>query len=322
MKINQVLNRDEIKRLTSASDVQGTLSVATSLALIAAAFALAARWPSILTVAAALLLLGGRQLALAVLTHECAHRSLFASRRANEIVGTWLGALVWLPLARYRTHHLGHHAHAGSSRDPDLGLARGFPVTAASMSRKILRDLTGIAGIKRIAFQFLMDAGLYNYTASDYQGPDRTRRSIRQRAALLVENFGPVLVANGLLAALLLAFGAGWLYGLWIGAYLTTYSLFLRLRGIAEHACTDEVDDPIGHTRTTYTNLLERLTLAPHHVNYHAEHHLLPTAPHYRLAEVHRLLKERGAFEHGHIAPNYFAVLRQVTSLNIAAERV
>ena len=79
---------------------------------------------------------------------------------------------------------------------------------------------------------------------------------------------------------------------------------------MAEHACTDLTDNFFMNTRTTRANLLARLTVAPHHVNYHLEHHLLMTAPHYRLPKMHRMLRARGALAGRHIAKNYREVLR------------
>src|SRR5262249_61139989 len=92
--------------------------------VIAGSFAAIAVWPPALAFAVAIIILAGRQLALAVLMHEAAHGTLFRARWANEHLADWLCARpVWSDTARYRRHHLGHHAHTGTERDPDLGLA-------------------------------------------------------------------------------------------------------------------------------------------------------------------------------------------------------
>jgi fatty acid desaturase len=52
------------------------------------------------------------------------------------------------------------------------------------------------------------------------------------------------------------------------------------------------------------------MLFAPHHVNYHAEHHLLMTVPSYNLPKMHRLLKERGYFETGLLEPNYLQIIK------------
>jgi fatty acid desaturase len=84
--------------------------------------------------------IGGRQLGLAILMHDAAHGALHPNRRINDRVGEWLCAG---GVARYRKYHLQHHKYAQQAEDPDLGLSAPFPITRASLSRKIVRDLTG-----------------------------------------------------------------------------------------------------------------------------------------------------------------------------------
>ena len=314
MKANDIFDRDEIKQLTAASDAMGLASVASTWGIIALTFAVVIAFPSVWTVLGAIMLLGGRQLALSVLAHECAHRSLFRSVELNKELGKWLcGAPVWVDVERYRIQHIGHHAHAGTDKDPDLGLASGFPVSSASFARKVFRDLSGQTGVKRVYALLMMDVGLLSYSMAER--PDRANpgESLPEGTGAYVRRFiantGPVIVTNALLALTLWAAGGLWAYLLWPITYLTVYSLVLRIRSISEHACTDMDDSPLKHTRTTLASPLARLFLAPHHVNFHAEHHLLPTAPHYRLPAIHRLLVERRAFDEGHLAPSYRAVI-------------
>ena len=49
----------------------------------------------------------------------------------------------------------------------------------------------------------------------------------------------------------------------------------------------DPADD-LRNTRTTLARWWERLLIAPNRVNYHLEHHLLMTVPHYNLPRMHR----------------------------------
>jgi fatty acid desaturase len=72
--------------------------------------------------------------------------------------------------------------------------------------------------------------------------------------------------------------------------------------------------DPLLNTRTTRITWWERILLAPNHVNYHLEHHLLMTVPHYNLPRMHDLLKQRGALDHALIAHGYFGILRNAAS--------
>ncbi|MDP1825436.1 MAG: fatty acid desaturase family protein [Archangium sp.] len=310
------LSREEIRALMTPSDLRGWLSLATTWGLIALAFVVllfAGGHP--LAWVVSVVILGGRQLALAILMHECSHGSLFATRALNEHVGKWLiAAPMWQRLGDYRRHHLMHHAHTSLEGDPDLGLVTPFPTTRWSLARKLLRDVTGLAFLRRTAAQLLMDAGVLTYSASTGQQRVVPRPSAAIMLRGLVVNTGPMLLTNFALWGGLAALGHGWLYLAWVLANATTFSLFLRIRSIAEHAVTEASDDPLRHTRTTEAGLLARLTVAPHHVNYHLEHHLLPTVPHYRLKRLHQLLWERGASAGATYARGYLEVLRLASS--------
>lgn len=310
------LSPEELRRFTTASDLRGALSLVTSWGLIAAAFALLARFPTHpLAWLVALVVLGGRQLGLAILMHECAHQSLFASPRLNAWAGRWLcAAPVWQRLDDYRAHHVRHHARTSLEDDPDLGLSSAFPTSRSSLARKLLRDLTGLAFLRRVAALLLMDAGWLSYTASTGARWVRPRPSIAMTLTALARNLGPTLLINGLLLSVLAVSGNAWLYGAWVLAYATTFSVFLRLRSIAEHAVTQTTSDPLLNTRTTEATWLARLTVAPHHVNYHLEHHLLPKTPHYRLRALQRLLQARGVYAEATHAKGYLAVLRLATT--------
>jgi fatty acid desaturase len=269
-------SRDEITALLAMNDWRSWGSAALDWGLVLAAMLLVALWPNPLTIVGALCVIGARQLGLAVLMHEAAHRSLFSDRRVNDFVGQWLCAYpIWSDLHAYRGYHLQHHAHTGTARDPDLGLIAPFPITRASLRRKIWRDLSGQTGVKfaRAAFR---------RTFLSWRAPAARRAAV-----------GMATTNGALLLGLALA-GHAELYLLWVGAWLTTHTLVTRIRAIAEHALTPDADDPLGNTRTTLAGWWERLLIAPNRVNYHLEHHLLMTVPHYRLPEMHRLLAARG----------------------------
>jgi fatty acid desaturase len=315
-RVTEVLTAEEIRELTRPSDLRGLQAVATTWLLIAAAFALVAWRPAVWTVLVALVVLGGRHLGLAILMHDASHRALFRTRWLNDAVGKWLcAAPTWGNFAKYRVHHLAHHAHTNTARDTDRGLVEGFPISRASLLRKFARDLAGLTGLKRVYALLLMDTGFLTYTASTGAQPvDRRGRTWAQWLAIVAQDLGPVLVTNAALYASLRASGHGELYGLWVLSYLTTFSLFVRVRSMAEHACTDVTTNPFLHTRTVVAGPLARLTVAPHRVNFHLEHHLLMTVPHHNLPRMHRLLRRRGALVHCHVATSYAEVLRRVTT--------
>ncbi|MEO8702879.1 MAG: fatty acid desaturase family protein [Kofleriaceae bacterium] len=308
-----LLTRDEIRAFTQPADLGGVVAIAWSWLVIACVFAALAWWPHPAMFALAVVILGGRQLALAVMMHEAAHGTLFRTRWCNEVLTDWLCARpVWSDVARYRKHHLGHHAHTGTDRDPDLGLAPVSPMTRGSLARKIARDLLGAAGVRRLVALALMDAQVLTYNVGG--GTRWNKRGAWFHLRAFVVTTWKMFATNAVMFAVCALAGVGWIYLAWVVAWLTTFGLFLRVRMLAEHACLERGPDPLRNTRTTYANLVARATVAPLHVNYHLEHHLLPTTPWFRLPALHRTLASRGVIPETSTARGYTHVLRTVSA--------
>lgn len=287
---------EEIRALTARSDLAGIALTAGLWASIAACFALMALIPHPVTFLLGVILLGGRQHALAVLGHEAAHRTLCRSAGLNTVLGDWLGArLIWQDVPRYREHHLRHHANTGTADDPDLSLTRPYPCSRRSLLKRILRDLSGQTALRRMAAQLLMDIGVFRYTvAAKVERLPRGGRRWWNYAAQGVRNMAGFVLTNLVLFGVLWAFGIGWTYAAWALAYLTTFSLYIRLRSIAEHAVLQSGPNVLHNTRTAQAGWLAKIMLAPFNVAYHQEHHLMAAVPCYRLPRLHRLLRERG----------------------------
>lgn len=270
--VSQLLAADELAACLTRSNWRAAGVLAANYALIVGAFALAINWPNPLTLIVTVLVLGGRQLGLEVLNHDCAHSVMFTSRRVNELVGQWLcGGPVNTSLQRYRAYHLGHHRHAGTEKDPDLYLAQMYPVPAQSMRRKLLRDVTGRTGM---------------------------RDTWRQLKVLRLRRNAPFIVTHLIMLGALTTAGAPWAYLLWWAGYWFVYPAVTRIRYMGEHGvCLDYAsEDPRENTSSTIASWWERLLVAPNRVNYHLEHHLLPSVPLYRLPRLQRLLRGRNYY--------------------------
>ncbi len=306
----EVLSREEIDSLLEVQDWRGWFTIGLNWAIVFASCALVAWAPSPLTILVALFLIGARQLGMAVVMHEAAHRTMFKNRKLNDVACNWLAAYpVWADLGPYRSYHLIHHAKTGADGDPDLGLVTPFPITRASFRRKIWRDLSGQTGWKQFLAVLQRDLGTARKNNMRNMG-----MSAGERPDVGWLKVAPVMVSNAVLFGVLAAFGHPELYLLWVVAWLTTYRLVTRLRSIAEHALPGDQSDPLRNTRTTLARWWERLLLAPNRVNYHLEHHLLMTVPHYNLPRMHRILKERGALGEALISRGYYSVFEEASS--------
>lgn len=312
MKANEILSRDEIQALMETSDARGFLAMFVTWGLIFGSFALVAIYPAWWSIMIALIILGGRHLALAILMHDASHYSLFKTKWMNDFFGSWFAAYpTWQHLGRYRPHHLRHHKFAGSEQDPDIDLIENFPLPRRSLRRKFLRDICGITGLKRVVGLVMMDFGFIDFTVSGkLMKLDQSGRSLKDILFCGFKNMHGMILTNFLLFSFLKLMGHPMLYLLWVISYLTTFSLFVRIRSIAEHACTQMDLDPVKNTRTTYAPFLARITVAPHFVNYHLEHHLLMTVPHQNFRKMHQLLLERGLYKKAFLSRSYGEVLR------------
>ena len=106
------------------SSWKGLALIAHAWAVILAAGAMAVVWP--ITIPLAVMIIGARQLGLAILMHDAAHGALHADPKIND----WAGKnLTQGGLFAYRTYHLGHHKYAQQAEDPDLVLSAPFPIT-------------------------------------------------------------------------------------------------------------------------------------------------------------------------------------------------
>lgn len=297
------LSDSQLERLRQRSLLKGLWVVAHAWGTVALAMALFALWPHLLSFLFAFVVISGRQLGLAILMHDAAHRLLLPQGRLNDWVGQYLlGGPVGADLFLYRPYHLQHHRYTQQAQDPDLALSAPFPISRPSLRRKIIRDLLGVTGLQRRLLQIRAGLG----EPSDPSGV-RWRRLLRSET--------PFLISNAVLLGVLVALGHGWLYlTLWLWPLMTGYQLVSRLRNIAEHAVVGPADDPLRNTRTTRATLLARATVAPYWVNHHLEHHLLVNTPCWNLPLAHRWLGQQGLWPRMEIATGYGEVLVRATA--------
>lgn len=303
------LSPEEIRPLAKRSDLWGVLLMAHCYGVIGIALALFALWPNQLTFLLAVILIGSRQLGLAILMHEAAHSALFKTRAVNEWVGEWLcGRPILADMREYRTYHLLHHRHTQTEQDPDLKLSKPFPTTRASLFRKFLRDITGRTGLKLRAQQIMFSLKMAGEVEEEPSSQDLSQAFAG--SALL-----RALIVNLAIFAAMWTVGAWWWwFAFWALPLLTWFQLVLRVRNIAEHGAVEFSDNPLRNVRTTKAGFLTSLILAPYWVNYHLEHHLIMHVPCHNLPKLHALMLEKGHGGQMEIGRSYWDVLRTASA--------
>lgn len=299
-----LFSREEWSHISRRSAWIGPALVAHCWTVILGAMALGVWQPLFIPIA--IMLIGTRQLGLAILEHEAAHGGLHPNKKVNDALSNlFCGPAYGGSLASYRPYHLSHHKYAQQPEDPDLILSAPFPITQDSLNRKIMRDLTGQTFFKQRANQVSNALGLGSRSVKG-----RENRSQSARDSLV-----PFLVFNALLLLALTLAGVGWAYVvMWLLPMATWFPMVTRLRNIAEHAVTPDPEDPMRHARTTQASFLERALIAPYWVNYHCEHHMFMHLPCYRLAEAHNVLAAKGITARMEVQPDYLTVLKQAAS--------
>lgn len=300
---SELLTEAQLDAVRRRSNLIGIGLVAHAWGVIALASVVVAAYPNPAVVLLAAMVIGSRQLGLVILMHDAAHGGLCKSPTLNRILSQCLCA--WPMLAdthTYRGYHLKHHTRTLRDSDPDIVLTGHYPISRASLRRKLTRDLTGQSGFAQRKFQI----GNALRSASP---------NLRDRALHYWRELGPATVATVVIALLFTLAGHWWLFlACWLLPLLTWYQVVLRVRNIAEHAVVRGLEDPFGVARTTYTNWIERAFVAPYWVNYHLEHHLVMWAPCYRLPLLNRFLRDNGFGSRLQTTRGYLNVLREVTT--------
>ena len=304
IKPEEILDSSQIKYLRTKSSLMGTLLVAHAWLVIFSLLFIYTLFPSFILYLVVITLIAGRQLGLAILMHEGAHGLIANNVRFNNYISQFFCAF---PMAvdtyDYRHYHLKHHRHTQTEDDPDLVLSKPFPITKSSFIRKMLRDLTGITGIKQRyqSIQKTFDNDTLKVDGKEISG-------FKSKATL-----------RGIFLSQLLIFismsivGNWWYYfAFWIVPALTIFQFFYRIRNIAEHAVVPNDCDDFNNARTTNASFIERCFVAPYYVNYHLEHHLFMFVPCYKLKDAHNLLVAKKYTNRMEIKKGYIPLLKSI----------
>lgn len=243
------------------------------------------------TVPPLLVLIAFRQQACFVLAHDAAHYRLFENRTLNDVVGGLFAAIVGISMRTYRVVHRLHHNHLYGAQDPDVPLIAGYPRGKAYLARKLAKDLLGLTAFKTYAYFFGAPA-INEATGARSRPLDDTAPALR--AAARRDRW---FVAALHVAMPALAFAAGHAVEylvLWLLPLLSILQPILRFRALCEHAAVPDTASAFHAARTTRAPGVIEWLLFPHHVNFHLEHHLYPSIPHYNLPDAHRELARHG----------------------------
>jgi fatty acid desaturase len=298
----KALPREVVQAFTRRSPLRATAAVLHDFAVLAVAIAASLYfWPNPVAILLSVLVIGTRQHALFVIAHDAAHYLLYERRWLNDLVGRVCAAVQGLSMCTYRVIHRLHHNNLYGELDPDTALHGGYPRGRAYLVRKLVKDLTGQTAWKTYAY-FLGGAPALNTATNIAVRPlDDTSEKLRAEA----KRDRNMVVALHLVVLVVFAW-SGFLVQylvLWVLPLVTVVQAILRLRAIAEHGATTDFSSPLTAARTNIAPAWLEWLLFPHHVNYHIEHHLYASVPHYNLPTLHRAMAARGLLEGAELVP-------------------
>ncbi|HEX7134221.1 MAG TPA: fatty acid desaturase family protein [Iamia sp.] len=281
--------RAELRRIPVARNVLAIGSVyAQSVGLIA----LAAWIGHPVAYVVAFVWMGRTHAAFAALSHEAAHRLLFPNKRVNDWVGRWVvGYPGFVSTDLYRRGHMAHHKEEFGPYEPDMNLYVGYPVSRASMRRKLTRDALGKSGWKNLR-SLVRGARMKGFGK-------HARRILYFQAAFL-------LVAT--------LFGRPELFLLWFVPWMTEWRVINRLRAIAEHGGMEHSKDRRRTTHSVRQHALARFFLVPYNIGWHLAHHVDMGVPWRNLPQMHRELRASGWVPDGLEHRSYPALWRALAA--------
>jgi len=224
-----------------------------------------------------------------IVFHDCAHGSMFRSRRANRAVGTVLGLLLYTPFATWAHTHAIHHATSSNLDRRGTG-----DLPTMTVEEYLARSWRGRLGYRLFRNPIIM-FGLGPFLSFVVlprlvkRGTrERLRRAVIRTNVILLILVGAACVLIGPLDYLLVQWPAAWLAG--------SAGIFLFY---VQHQFEDaywECDDAwrfadAAIRGSSYLRLPAILRFFSGNIGYHHVHHLSARVPNYNLRRAHHALE-------------------------------
>jgi fatty acid desaturase len=300
--LNLNVDSQKIKELNKTKPYKHGLAIAFNWLVIISCIYLCDLFFNPLTYIIAIIIIGARMHALAILMHDATHFRFLRNRKLNDLITNVTSMYpLFTSIEKYRANHLPHHKYLNTDDDPDWSAKLSkkefkFPKSKKEFIITILLYFTIYQGVKDVVWILKRI---------------KTNETNQSKKAKKVESKIPSLAFIVLLFGVITLFGL-WKYYLlfWLAPFLSTLLMFQYIRSVSEHFGDLEYDHLLSGTRTVKVNFLEAFIFAPHNVSYHIEHHMYSTVPFYNLLKLHDLLMQDDEFrQKAHITHGYLTGL-------------
>ena len=243
------------------------LSCILNWLVIGLSFYIVSHFQNIWSVILAILVIGNRQHAIALLGHEGAHYMLSSNQKWNDfLTGFFAFWPLGINLPGYRDFHFAHHQNVGSAGDPELKHKKmNYPEFDLPLTRK------------KIFLYFIKDIFFF----STYEVVQLISFIVpRKKIHLLTPNLFMALIILPLIY-----FGYFWVVILWFMANISSFWAFFRIRVYIEHIGTSA-------THRIQSNPFLNFIFFPYGADTHWEHHEWPNMLWYNRSKARLLFSD------------------------------
>lgn len=312
-RIRQAVNQAELQRWLKVQPTRAYAELTLDWLGIILAFLAVAWMPTFWMYGLAFVVIGTCQYKLFILAHDAIHGALHPHKKINDRLAIWLVyGPMFMALEDARRNHFKHHRLMGSVGDPDRYLHAFYNKNTPF---QFLLFCSGLATFGKTVLKVTPFGRLLKLQDTAVEKPAIAQDSEHVSQALndyFLQRF-PVAIAQLLIFDFIFLLPLPlWSYlVLWIAPIYFLVFVPDEIRAFCDHAVLEFPDEWGDRHRlvTFLPNRLEAIVFSPHHMNYHAEHHLWPSIPHYNLPKAHEFVKQRSQVT---IRGSYLAFLWKV----------
>jgi omega-6 fatty acid desaturase (delta-12 desaturase) len=227
---------------------------------------------------------------LFILFHDCAHGSLFPTKRANALCGRFLGVLVFTAFEDWQFSHLRHHATYANLDARGLGdiwtMTRAEYDASSRRARLLYR-------LYRNPIVLFGPGVLFNFLLHNRIATRKTNR--RERRGVWLTNL--LIVAAAAAACWLIGWRTYLLIQLpvaWMAGTAGVWLFYVQHQFTGVYWARKDAWDPVRAATdgSSFYCLPAVLRWFSGSIGYHHVHHLSPLIPNYRLKECYDAVPE------------------------------
>lgn len=288
-------SKDFLNKLHKIPNFRNAITVASVHMQTAGLIFLSVKLNNILFYLFTIVMMGRAHTQNGEIMHNALHRALFSNKKINDFVGKWFSAYPsFIMFERFKYYHLIHHAEELGDKEPETPIYANYPISRASMFRKLGRDASGYIALRNFYYIFVVSI---RYRPED--------RMYRRR----------VLAVQAILFAIFCA-TVGWQFYLllWILPWLTSRRVIERIYAITEHGGMMKSSDVRITTHFVRQTFLARLFLMPLNRGHHMAHHIDPRVSFTHLPKLTKEIRSSGYVPDEIVHKNYISLLVKLSS--------